>query len=374
MCSYNRINQTQSCENSKLINGYAKGQHRFQGVFVSDWTAVISGARSALAGLDMNMPGFKLYNRGLPSEPDPSKANSSYWGARLVEAVQNGSVPMSRLDDMAQRILSTYYKQGQDRDTFPKTNFQTFGQGTAAEQASNNQHINVQADHHKLIREIGAASTVLLKNKNQTLPLRSPEHLRSIAILGSDAGDNPNGANSCQGRQCNSGTLAGGWGSGTADYPYLVSPASAIQTFVRARHPDVSLQIVLNDTNYDQIEAIASTSELALVHVNADSGEGKEPVEGNAGDRNDLLLWHDGDQLILRTAAVCSNTVVIIHSVGPVEMEAWIDHANVTAVLYAGLPGQENGNAEVDVLWGKVNPVRAPISKADFGSFDGCGP
>lgn len=49
-------------------------------------------------------------------------------------------------------------------------------------------------------------------------------------------------------------------------------------------------------------------------------------------------------------------TVVIIHSVGPVLVEKWIDLEGVKAIVYANLPGQESGNALVDVLFGDVNP------------------
>ncbi|EGG12872.1 family 3 glycoside hydrolase [Melampsora larici-populina 98AG31] len=361
MCSYNRVNQTQTCENSKLINGILKGEQRFQGVLVSDWAASISGVRAALAGLDMNMPGFIAY--GNASEPNPAQSNSSYWGLRLIEAVRNGSVPITRLDDMAQRIISTYYKNGQDLASFPRLNFRSIGQGTDAEQAADNKHVNVQADHYKIIREIGSASIVLLKNVNKTLPLPSPAHIESIAILGEDAGDNPNGANGCVDRGCNIGTLAGGWGSGTAEYPYLVTPATAIEGYVRAGNPNIKVNKVLNDTNVDQITKVASESQVSLVHVNADSGEGYITVQGNVGDRNDLNLWENGDAIILKAAAVCSNVIVIIHAVGPVNMEAWINNPNVTAVAFAGLPGQESGNAEVDILWGKVNPsARLPFT------------
>ena len=41
---------------------------------------------------------------------------------------------------------------------------------------------------------------------------------------------------------------------------------------------------------------------------------------------------------------------------GPVLLEPWIAHPNVSAVLLAGLPGQESGNALVDVLFGAVSP------------------
>jgi Glycosyl hydrolase family 3 C-terminal domain len=45
-----------------------------------------------------------------------------------------------------------------------------------------------------------------------------------------------------------------------------------------------------------------------------------------------------------------------VHSVGPMIVEPWIDHPNVTAVVWAGLGGTETGNALVDVLYGTVNP------------------
>lgn len=50
--------------------------------------------------------------------------------------------------------------------------------------------VDVRDDHAQLIRELGAAGTVLLKNVNQTLPLRAP---RSIGVFGNDAGDLVNG-------------------------------------------------------------------------------------------------------------------------------------------------------------------------------------
>jgi beta-glucosidase len=85
----------------------------------------------------------------------------------------------------------------------------------------------------------------------------------------------------------------------------------------------------------------------------------------NAGDRNNLTLWNSGEALITATAAVCNNTIVVQHVVGPVIVESWIDHPNITAVLHAGLPGQESGNAIVDVLFGAVNPsARLPYTIA----------
>lgn len=90
--------------------------------------------------------------------------------------------------------------------------------------------------------------------------------------------------------------------------------------------------------------------------INCDSGEGYIEVGGNYGDRNNLTAWMRGDDLVNEVAGNCSNTVVVAHTPGPIIMEPWIDNPNVTAVLLAGLPGQESGNSLVDVLYGAVSP------------------
>lgn len=60
--------------------------------------------------------------------------------------------------------------------------------------------------------------------------------------------------------------------------------------------------------------------------------------------------------MVNTVASSCNNTVVVINISGPRILDAWIEHENVTAVLYSGLLGQESGNAIADVLYGDVNP------------------
>lgn len=141
-----------------------------------------------------------------------------------------------------------------------------------------------------------------------------------------------------------------------ANFPYLVDPFSAISDYVHDQSPTTNISSVFDDYNYASVNSTAAQADVCLVFVNADSGEGYITVDGNAGDRNNLTLWHSGDQLILNTASHCANTIVVMHIVGPVIVEAWYDHPNVTAIINAGLPGQESGNAIVDVLTGAVNP------------------
>ncbi|KAG1762842.1 glycoside hydrolase family 3 protein [Suillus occidentalis] len=197
-------------------------------------------------------------------------------------------------------------------------------------------HVNVQADHYKLVREIGAAGTVLLKNKNGALPLNKP---RNMVLIGSDACD---------------GILAMGWGSGTGDFPYLISPLEGIQE--RARQDGSSVFWDFDDWNTALAGNMAYGQAVALVFTNSDSGEDYITVDGNEGDRNNLTAWHNGDDLILAVAAQNNNTIVVVNSVGPLIIEPWIEHPNITAVVWAGIQGQETGNAIADVLYGAYNP------------------
>lgn len=78
------------------------------------------------------------------------------------------------------------------------------------------------------------------------------------------------------------------------------------------------------------------------------------------------------DNLVNNVATNCTNTIVVIHSAGIRVVDNWIENPNITGVIFAGLPGQESGNALADVIWGDVNPSgRLPYSVAreesDYG-------
>jgi len=227
-----------------------------------------------------------------------------------------------------------------------------------------NEHVNVQDDHYQIVREIGSSSAVLLKNTNHALPLNKP---RSIVLVGLDAALSPGGPNEFTDQGGNDGTLALGWGSGTANFTYLISPLEAIQ--IRARQDSTSVNWWLNNWNTFAASIYAQQSEVAIVFINSDSGEGYITVDGNAGDRNNLTSWHNGDNLVNAVASENNNTIVVVHSVGPLILEAWIENPNVSAVVWAGIPGTESGNGLVDVLYGAYNPSgRLPYTIAKEAS------
>ncbi|KAF8424818.1 glycoside hydrolase superfamily [Tirmania nivea] len=351
MCAYQRLNRTYSCESAALLRTHLKSPLPaglgFRGFVVTDWFAAATAVPAADAGVDMVMPG-DLGSAGIAAGGLPASDG----------AVEKGKG--SRLDEMVIRILAAWYKTGQDKG-WPETSFSTWSSAEWGFFVDRlyigmiNKHIPATSPFHvKIARRIAAEGTVLLKNTHGALPL-SPARIRSLGVFGSDAGPIPGGPNSCgQFSACAHGTLPVGWGSGAGTYTNLIDPLLALTTY--ASTVNTTVDAVTNDYDYPSIATKSRNKDACLAFIKSSSGEGLANVEGNVGDRNNLTAWRDGDVLVNTVASNCANTIVVIHSVGPIIMEKWIDNPNVTAVLMAHLPGQESGNALVDILYGATNP------------------
>ncbi|GMG31135.1 unnamed protein product [Aspergillus oryzae] len=341
MCSYQRLNHSYGCQNSKLLNGILKTELGFEGFVVSDWAAQHSGVASANAGLDVVMP------------------DGGFWGRNLTDAVANGSVSSERLDDMATRVLATWFYTGQD-DGYPAP-------GVYSE-SEKHDPIDVQADHATLIREIGSAGTVLVKNVNNALPFTNAT--RYLSVYGYDATVSAapwaNPSRYGGGYEVNfgwttfNGTLITGGGSGGSTPPYVVSPFQALQ-----ERASKNKGILRWDFYSENPTPAYVNSDACLVFINAYASE--------AFDRTSLTDEFS-DNLVRNVAANCTNTIVVIHSTGIRTVDAWIDHPNVTAVLFAGLPGQESGHSLVDILYGDVSPSGRLLftvakNESDYGNL-----
>ncbi|KAF4632883.1 hypothetical protein G7Y89_g5229 [Cudoniella acicularis] len=209
---------------------------------------------------------------------------------------------------------------------------------------------NVQGDHKNVARAIARDGIVLLKNEKGALPLVKP---KSLAIIGYDAIVNPAGANGCVDRNCDNGTLAMGWGSGTAEFPYLIAPLDAIKA--QATTDGTTITTSTSD-NPSQGASAAEAAATAIVFINSDAGENYITVEGAPGDRLNLDPWHKGNDLVTAVANTNVPTIVVIHSVGPLILETILALPSVVAVVWAGIPGQETGNGLADILYGSTSP------------------
>jgi beta-glucosidase len=225
-----------------------------------------------------------------------STGKNILWGGGLLQtAVSNKQISTARIDDMVKRVLASWYLTKQD-SSYPNTQVVRGGSNSG----------NVQSNNATIARAVARDGIVLLKNTENLLPLKKP---KSIAIVGSGAVPNPKGINSCQDQGCDTGTLAMGWGSGTATLPvsisnlipalmmrltytkYLSSPLEAITT--RAKQDSTSVTSSTSDTTSSGATA-AQSADVAIVFISADSGEEYITVETNAGDRVDLNAWHSG--------------------------------------------------------------------------------
>ncbi|KAF2014319.1 glycoside hydrolase family 3 protein [Aaosphaeria arxii CBS 175.79] len=347
MCSYNRVNGTHSCENSHTVDGLLKKELGFQGFVVSDWSATRSLAKAVLAGQDMNMPG--------PADLDGFRTGKTLWGINLEAAVRNGTVPESRLDDMVRRILSPYFALGQDKG-YPTVD----PTSALAMAAQYNRQVplanvgavearDVRGTHAELIREMGAAGTVLLKNSNGTLPLQKP---KNIGVFGNAAGDLMSGftsvsyAGTLNGYEF--GTLDVGGGSGSARHSSIISPLHAI--IIRTSQWKGRVQYLLDNERLaqDDFTSIWPVPEVCLVFLKTWASEG---IDRTSFENN----WNS-TAVVESVSARCPSTIVITNSAG-VNTLPWAESDNVTAILAAHLPGEQIGNSIVDVLFGDREPT-----------------
>jgi len=143
----------------------------------------------------------------------------------------------------------------------------------------------------------------------------------------------------------------GGGGSGNVVLPYCVTPLQAINGYIA--NVSSKAKVTYNPSNplSNAVQA-AKNADVAIVFVACTSSEGS--------DRGTLVLPDNQDNLVQSVVQAQPNTIVVVHSPGAVLMP-WVN--NVRAVLAAFLPGQEDGNAIADILFGKVNPSgRLPLT------------
>lgn len=358
MCAYNRVNGKYACGNPEALS-MLKDELAFPGYVVSDWEAT-HGTEFANAGLDLEMPG----NVSMLLGP-------SYFGEFLLEAVLNGTVKEDRLDDMAERVLRPYFLLGQDED-FPSVDpssgpvFATYqyGQQMAGMAGPPVPARDVRGNHGELIRELGAAATVLLKNANGTLPLKNQ---KEIGVFGNGAPAPAIGSvyfdYDINTVSFEYGAIGIGGGSGTVRHTDLISPLEAVQRKVREQGGRVQYLMDNNEIADGRFRSIYPVPDACLVFLKAFASEGQ--------DRLSLDLDWNATKVVESTASLCPNTIVIIHGPGVVLMP-WADNENVTAILSAHYPGEETGNSIVDVLWGDVEPAgrlpyTIPKSLSDYG-------
>lgn len=154
MTAYNKVNGTTMTEHRYLVNEVLRGEWKFDGINVSDWTAARSTVGDALGGLDLAMPGPK-----------------TVYGESLAAAVRAGEVGEDVVDAAARRVLLLAARTGALKTTEP----------VVAESA-----LPAPIDGEALAREIATRSFVLVRNEGGALPV-DPASSPRIALSGAAA-------------------------------------------------------------------------------------------------------------------------------------------------------------------------------------------
>lgn len=337
MSSYNRINGIAASERSDLLTTILRGEWGFKGIVMSDWWGGTDAALQMQAGNDLLMPGTVTQTQA------------------IMKAVNDGVLSNKTLDRNVAHILNMILQA----PSFKGSKY------------SDQPDLKANAD---TARQAATEGMVLLKNDNGTLPIAAPG---KIALFGNASYD----------------LIAGGTGSGNVNKKYVIS---LDQGLLNARYTlDESLRkaylrfiedqkekrpkvdafrlpppIAEMDVDTKQLEQLAREADAAILTIGRNSGEF---VDRKVDD--DFNLTAAEKTLMQNTAnafhAQGKKVVVVLNVGGPIEIGSW--QGLVDAVLVAWLPGQEGGNAVVDVLSGKVNPsgrlaTTFPMSYSDVPS------
>jgi len=248
-------------------------------------------------------------NNGL----DMQMPDASYFGQPLADAVKAGNVTVSRIDDMVLRILTSMYAIG----IFDRPQTGNLGVDTRS------------AKHTALARELATAANVLVKNTN-ILPI-DKKRVHTIAIIG-DYAKNP---------------IVAGGGSGH------VIPTNVITPFDGISAAAGNIKILYAPSNpVSDAAKIAASADLAIIFVAVTSSEGT--------DRTTLALPDGQDGLISAVVARQPNSVVVVNTPGAILMP-WVE--DVPGIVVSFMPGQEDGHAIADILFGAANPSgRLPVT------------
>ncbi|PKO00306.1 MAG: glycosyl hydrolase [Chloroflexi bacterium HGW-Chloroflexi-4] len=294
MCSYNKINGILSSQNPYLLDDILKNEWGFEGLVVSDWGAVRDRTAALQAGLDWEMPGPRQY-----------RVN------KVVEAVENGILDLTVLDESVRRILKIVFKAAET----PKTG-----------------EFDAEA-HHDLARKIASEGMVLLKN-NGILPLKSKGKIAVIGHAAKEAHFQGGGSS-----HINPTRVA-------VPLDELKKAAPEVEFIYCAGYPaDDSAQPHL----IEEAVKLAKNANIALLYIALPTFK-----ESEGYDRPDMDLTQHQIKLIQAVTGVQPNSVVILNNGSPIAVSAWMEHT--AAILEAYMMGQAGGAAVADILFGKVNP------------------
>ena len=316
MSAFNDLNGVPASANPFTLTQVLRGEWKFDGFVVSDYTAVQELINHGLAANEKEAARLAL-NAGVDME-----MVSRDFNQHGPDLLRSGQLSQATIDEAVRRILRIKFRLGLFEHPYADE---------ARERSVISSSTNLAA-----ARELATRSMVLLKNERETLPLS--KEVKSIALIGPLADDQQD--------------LLGSWsGDGRA------GEAVTLLAGIKAK---LSASTKINyakgcDTNSDSTEGfaeaarVARDSDVVIVAVGESAG-----MSGEASSRSSLDLPGRQLDLIKALHATGKPMVVVLMNGRPLTIN-WIAE-NTAAILETWFAGTQGGNAIADVLFGDANP------------------
>lgn len=293
MSSYNKVNGEYTGESDYMVGEVLRGRFGFDGIVISDWSAVCDRVQGIRSGLDLEMPG-----------------KTSGTTPLIVEAVNKGELDEQKLDDCVVRILATIERRRKARRVT-----KTF-----------------DADlHHQLCRRAAAESAVLLKNDGKLLPFSDK---KSFAVIGHFAKQpRYQGAGSSRVHATRLPSVLDGLDERAAEYLYAAGCNADGST---------------NAGLLNEAKKAAQQAGRAVIIAGL-----PDEYESEGYDRDSLSLPDGMLKLIDAVVSVCPKTAVYLMLGSPAALPF---AGRVPAIVCGYLGGQAAGPAAADILTGHAEP------------------
>lgn len=336
MTSFNEIDGIPATANRWLLTDVLRNRWHFKGLVVSDYTSVSEmvahglgdlqqvSALALKAGLDMDMVSEGFLNT-------------------LQKSLKEGKASMTDINNACRKILEAKYKLGLFENPFRYVD-----ESRPAKEIFTDSNRNFS-------REIARKSFVLMKNRNDVLPLRKTG---KIALVGPLANNQRN--------MLGTWVVAGEWQKSVSvmqgikkavpqDIQILYAKGANItdDSLLKVRTNALGIEVETDDRSADVMIAEAVDAANASDVIVAVVGEAAD-MSGESSSRSDISLPESQKTLLKALKATGKPLIIVLFTGRPLTLN-W-EEENADAILNCWFPGTEAGNAVADVLFGDYNP------------------
>ncbi|WP_371374682.1 glycoside hydrolase family 3 N-terminal domain-containing protein [Thalassotalea aquiviva] len=324
MASFSDLNGVPASGNQWLMQQVLREEWQYQGMVVSDWDSIFQLTVHGFAD-----SAYAAANAAANAGIDMEMVSTTYH-ENIAQLLSDNQLTMTQVDAMVGNILRLKFKLNLFNQ--PYTEPKKF------KALVNQQHLDAARD---MVRK----SCVLLKNAQQTLPLK-PDELNDIAVIGPLADDGY--------EQLGTWIFDG-------DEKHSVTPLAALKHEL-PEHTKVHVARALSTSRSNSEEGFADAvkaaqqSDIALLFLGEES-----ILSGEAHCRTNIDLPGAQEALINQIAATGTPIVLVTMAGRPLTLSNIID--KVGAILYAWHPGSMAGPGISDLLLGKCSPSgKLPVS------------